>query len=308
MRSGQLTNLAVETERPVRTAGMSAGQGSKLNWSPSAKDYDLTANEPLSPAGNPPARDVEADATFEAARSAEDDDLEEGLTALSHLATGRMRLEDTLLRVAQFANKAIPGASGVGLMLIEEGRADTIVATEPFVTEIDAVQYKLKQGPCISSVAGEQPVISGSIATDERWPQFGPQSAGFGIQSSLSIPLITSDGVVGSLNVYAHEKDVFDDRAALLGSYFGVPAAIAVQNAQILAESKRLAAHLRTSLNNRIIVERAIGVLMTRSGDSADVAMAKIRTISNTEHQKLDVVARKIVDSAIRRAHARRTD
>lgn len=255
-----------------------------------------------------PAQDPEANATLEAVRSAEDDDLEEGLTALSHLATGRMSLKDTLLRVAQFANQAIPGANGVGLTLIEEGRADTIVATEPFVSDMDAVQYRLKQGPCITAVAGEHPIISGSIATDDRWPQFGPQSAEFGVQSSLSIPLVTSDGVVGSLNVYAHKKDAFDDRAVLLGGYFGVPAAIAVQNAQILAESKRLAVHLRTALNNRIIVERAIGVLMSRSGVSADAAMAKIRTISNTEHQKLDVVAQNIVNTAVRRAHARSTD
>jgi len=253
-----------------------------------------------------PGPDRQAAGAIEETRSAEDDDLEQGLTALSRLATGRMSLKDTLLRVAQFASQAIPGANGVGLTLIEEGRADTIVATESFVTEVDAVQYLLKQGPCISAVAGEQPVISGSIATDSRWPQFGPQSAGFGIHSSLSIPLVTSDGVVGSLNVYAHEKEVFDDRAALLGGYFAVPAAIAVQNAQILAESKRLALHLRTALNNKIIVERAIGVLMTRSGDSADAAMAKIRTISHTEHQKIDIVAQNIVDTAVRRANARR--
>jgi len=240
------------------------------------------------------------------ARSAEDDDLEDGLVALSRLATGRMSLKDTLLRVAQFASRAIPGANGVGLTLIEDGRADTIVATEPFVTEMDAVQYGLKQGPCISAVAGEVPVISDSISSDSRWPQFGPQSAGFGIESSLSLPLITSDGVVGSLNVYAHEKKAFDDRAALLGGYFAVPAAIAVQNAQILAESKRLALHLRTALNNRMIVERAVGVLMTRSGDSAEAAIARIRTISNSEHKKIDIVAQDILDTAVRRANARR--
>jgi hypothetical protein len=118
---------------------------------------------------------------------------------------------------------------------------------------------------------------------------------------------LTSDGVVGSLNVYAHEKDVFDDRAALLGGYFGVPAAIAVQNARILAESKRLAQHLRKALNNRITIERAIGVLMTRSGESADEAMAKIRAISHTEHKKIDLVAENILDTAVRRAHARRS-
>jgi len=266
----------------------------------------VKADKSRAQVGGRPDRDHEGNAEFEAARSAEDDDLEEGLTALSRLATGRMGLEDTLLQVAQYACRAIPRANGVGVTLIEEGRADTIVATDSFVTEMDAVQYGLKQGPCISAVVSQQPVISGSLASDARWPQFGPQSAGFGVQSSLSIPLITPDGVVGSLNVYAHEEDAFDDRAASLGSYFGVPAAIAVQNAQIFAESKRLAVHLRTALNNRIIVEQAIGVLMTRSGDSADAARAKIRAISQSEHQKIDAVAQNIVDTVVRRAHARR--
>jgi GAF domain-containing protein len=269
---------------------------------------EVPADETPPAADELPDPDQKGSREMDAARTAEDDDLEEGLTALSHLAIGRLGLKETLLRVAQYASRAIPGASGVGLTLIENGRTDTIVATESFVTEMDAVQYSLNQGPCISAVATEQPIISGSIASDPRWPEFGPQSAEFGVQSSLSIPLITSDGVVGSLNVYAHEKNVFDDRAAVLGGYFGVPAAIAVQNAQILAESKRLASHLRKALTNRITIERAIGVFMTRSGDSPDEAMAKIRTISHTEHKRIDLVAQNIVDTAVRRAHARRSD
>jgi GAF domain-containing protein len=268
----------------------------------------VSADETLDPNFGVPDRDQEVKAPSEKARSAEDSDFDDGLTALSQLATGRLGLKDTLVQVAQFASRAIPGANGVGLTLIEEGRADTIVATESFVAEMDAVQYGLRQGPCISAVADQRSIISGSLESDPRWPQFGPQSAGFGVQSSLSIPLITSDGVVGCMNVYAHEKDVFDDRAESLGDYFAVPAAIAVQNAQILAESKRLALHLRKALNNRMIVERAIGVLMTRTGDSADGALAKIRAMSQAEHQKIDAVAQKIVDSAVRRAHARRSD
>lgn len=167
-------------------------------------------------ADDPPRGDHDADKAFKAVRSAEDDDLEEGLTALSRLATGRMDLRETLLRVAQCASLAIPGATGVGLTLTEEGRADTIVATESFVAEMDAVQYRLEQGPCLSAVATGETVVSGSIASDVRWPEFGAQSEAFGIQSSLSIPLNTSDGTVGSLNVYAHAKDAFDNRAAML--------------------------------------------------------------------------------------------
>ena len=52
------------------------------------------------------------------------------------------------------------------------------------------------------------------------------------------------------MNVYAHDKHVFDDRAAELGEIFAVPAAIAVQNAQVLAQTQRLAAQPAVSFGN----------------------------------------------------------
>ena len=48
---------------------------------------------------------------------------------------------------AEFAVQAIPGADGAGLTLLEAGRGNTLVATAPFVSEIDAVQYGIGQGP-----------------------------------------------------------------------------------------------------------------------------------------------------------------
>ena len=56
-----------------------------------------------------------------------------------------------------------------------------------------------------------------------------------GVHRAMSLPLIAPDGVVGAMNVYAHGKYTFDDRAAELGEIFATPAAIAVQNAHVLA-------------------------------------------------------------------------
>ena len=67
------------------------------------------------------------------------DDLQASLAALSRLSTGTMRLEDLLVQVATFAAQAIPHADGAGLTMIEDDRADTIVASAPFVRDIDAI-------------------------------------------------------------------------------------------------------------------------------------------------------------------------
>jgi GAF domain-containing protein len=238
-------------------------------------------------------------------RSVEDHDLSESLAALSRLGSNRMGLEDLLTRVATYAVGAIPGADGAGLTLLEEDRADTIVATAPFVTEIDDIQYGMLQGPCISAAAEARTVMSGSLGSDSRWPRFGGRVARLGVHSALSLPLMTPDGVLGAMNVYAHDKNVFDDRAAELGEVFAAPAAIAVQNAQVLAQAQRLASRLQSALENRGVIDRAVGILMSRSGGTAEGALERLRVLSQHEHHKLPAVARQIIDEAVRRAEAR---
>jgi GAF domain-containing protein len=238
-------------------------------------------------------------------RYAEDEDLRESLEGLSRMASDRLPLEDLLTQVATYAVQAIPGADGAGLTLLEQDRADTIVATAPFVTEIDDIQYAMDQGPCISAAREGQTVVSGSLGGDSRWPRFGGRVARLGVHSVVSLPLITPDGVVGAMNVYAHGKNVFDNRAAALGQVFAAPAAIAVHNAHVLAQTRRLANRLQSALELRGIIDRAVGILMSRSGVTENEALERLRSLSQHEHRKLAEVARQIVDEAVARARAR---
>ena len=142
-----------------------------------------------------------------------------------------------------------------------------------------------------------------------RWPRFGGRVARRGVHSVVSLPLLTPDGVVGAMNVYAHAKDAFDVRAAELGEIFAAPAAIAVQNAQILAQTQRLANQLQSALETRGVIDRAVGILMSRTGSTEQEALDRLRSLSQQEHHKLAVVAGQIIDEAVRRARARhRTD
>jgi GAF domain-containing protein len=239
-------------------------------------------------------------------RSAEEADLRDSLDRLSRLASGNQELEGLLTRVATYAVQAIPGADGAGLTLLEQDRADTVVSTAAFVTEIDDIQYGIGEGPCISAAAEGQPVLSGSLGGDARWPRFGGRVARLGVHSVVSLPLVTPEAVVGAMNVYAHAKNVFDERAAKLGMIFAAPAAIAVQNAHALAQTRRLAEQLQAALESRGVVDRAVGIMMSRSGGTETEAMERLRELSQTQHRKLVVVARSIVEEAVRRANARR--
>jgi transcriptional regulator with GAF, ATPase, and Fis domain len=258
--------------------------------------------------GTPPDPDTGRDEHTQRARlAAEDVDLRESLTGLSRLAIGQgqQALQDMLRHVATFAVQAIPGADGAGLTLLEAGRADTIVASADFVAEVDAIQYGLGEGPCITAATEGRTVRSGSLAGEQLWPRFAPRVARLGVHSVLSLPLKVGPDVLGAMNVYAHAKEAFDDRAAELGELYAVPAAISVQNAQALAQARRLATQLQAALTSRAVIDQALGIIMSRSGCTADEAFHKLRAISQAQNQKLSAVAQHLLDEAVRRARAR---
>jgi GAF domain-containing protein len=238
----------------------------------------------------------------------EGDELREGLAALSRLATGQLDLRDLLTRVAEFAVAAIPGADGAGLTLLEVGHGDTIVASAPFVAEVDAIQYGIEEGPCITAAREGRTVRSGELSADVQWPRFGPKVAGLGVHSVLSLPLMTPGRVVGAMNVYAHPHNAFNDDAVRIGELFAVPAAIAVQNAQVLAQTKRLAHQLQAALTSRAVIDQALGILMSRAGGTAEQAFDRLREVCRADNLKLRDVAQSVVDEAVRRARAQHTN
>jgi GAF domain-containing protein len=219
-------------------------------------------------------------------------------------------LRELLAEVATFAVRAIPGADGAGVTLLKVDRVDNLVealaASQPFVAEIDHIQYvTLNEGPCITAALQRRTVRSGSLGGEKMWPRFGPRVGRMGVHSALSLPLLLPDQVIGAINVYAHGKDVFDEHAAELGELFAKPAAVAVHNAQILAQAMTLTGQLQTALLTRPVIDQAIGLIRGRTGRSAEDAFTQLRVISQSEHRKLAEVAQHIVDEAVRRARAR---
>jgi GAF domain-containing protein len=238
----------------------------------------------------------------------DDDDLAGSLSGLSGLLTGHRPLQATLIHIADFAVHAIPGADGAGLTMLGDDRPQTVVASAEFVHAVDDVQYGLGEGPCLLAVETGRTQTSGSLGGEPRWPRFGPRVGRMGVHSVLSLPLLLPDKVVvGALNVYAHAKDAFDTDAVRIGEMFARPAAVSVQNAHILAESQRLAEQLGAALTSRAVIDQALGVIMSRTGATADEAFDRLRAMSQAQHVKVAEVSRVLLDEAVRRARARRS-
>ncbi len=237
----------------------------------------------------------------------DEDDLEAGLVGLSGVLTDHRPLDETLVEIAAVAVQAIPGAEGAGLTMLEGDRPQTVVASAEFVHAVDDVQYGLGEGPCLSAVETGTPQTSGSLGGEPRWPRFGPRIGRMGVHSVLSLPLLLlPDRVIGALNVYAHPKDAFDARAVQMGELFARPAAVSVHNALVLAQSQRLAAQWQQALTSRAVIDKALGIVMSRTGATEEEAFDRLRAMSQSQHVKVAEVSRSLVEEAVQRARARR--
>ncbi|MGX7677944.1 ANTAR domain-containing protein [Jatrophihabitans sp. DSM 45814] len=256
-----------------------------------------------------PAASVPIEAELEAREA----DLRAGLENLASMVAGAATLEQLLDQVAISAVHVIPGADGVGISLLRLDRGDNrvqaLATSHSFVAQVDAIQYELvDEGPCITAAAEGTPIRTGNVTADPRWPRFGPRVGRLGVHSVLSLPMLMPDGtVVGAVNSYSRSRDTFDDHSITVGRLFAAPAALAVHNAQVLAQAQGRAVQLQAALGSRAIIDQAIGILRSRSGATADEAFTRLRDISQTENVKLTVVAERIVDESVRRARARHT-
>jgi GAF domain-containing protein len=229
---------------------------------------------------------------------AQRDGLAQSLRALAGLGSNEMVLTETLTKIAEFAVAAVPGAEGAGLTFIAVNGAENLVATHPFVSAVDAVQYRLREGPCITAAATRRTVLSRSLGEDPRWPTFGEKVAELGVHSALSLPLITPNRVVGALNIYAKPKAVFFAGAARLAEQFATPAAVTVQNAHLLASAQSLVTRVQGTPNQREVIDRAMGHLVGREGLTTDEALMRLRTLATSQHKHVAEIAAAIMAGA----------
>jgi len=258
------------------------------------------------PGRTPPPAPGLSDAQLEA----DELELDAGLAGVAGIVAGARGLSGTLGDVAEFAVTAIPGVDCAGIVLIQPGsdpiHRHTWAVTADIVEVIDTVQHEeVGEGPCITCMQTRRPTVSGSLGSDPRWPRFGGRVARMGVHSALSLPLLVNDDVIGAINTYAHVRDAFTEHAVKSGGRFVGSAAITVHNASLLEQAHIRTRQLQRALERRAVIDQAIGIIRSRSGEDAEAAFLRLVRISQAENVKVHVVAEQVVDAAVRRARAR---
>ena len=183
----------------------------------------------------------------------------------------------------------IPGVDFASITVRSPDRAlMTLAATDPVATDLDELQYRLREGPCYAAVTEQRFVLANDLATGNSYRGYGPRANERGVRAQAAIQL-SHDGEVAGLNLYSRTCNAFDQSTVQIAELFAVHAAVLLGYARQV-ETLGQAVHTRQDIGT------AVGILMERYQIDRDRAFALLVRISNDRNIKVRELAQHVID------------
>jgi len=184
----------------------------------------------------------------------------------------------------------VEGCEAAGVSLVHgRRRIDTPAASDDLVVIGNQLQSEVGEGPCLDAIWDHETVYVPDLATDSRWPRWGPRLVeATGMRSVLSLRLFTTQDTLGALNMYASRADGFGTSDVTEGLALAAHIAIAVAAAQRIDQ-------LEAALDSRTVIAQACGMLMERFDMDAARAFALLTRLSSSQNVKVRDVAARLV-------------
>ncbi len=203
------------------------------------------------------------------------------------VAEGKSETERLDLGVALFV-ELVEGCDHAGITRVVRGGPETVAASSEKARLCDQLQYDLGEGPCLDSVRSHQTVVSNAIASDPRWPRWGPAVAErYGIGSLLSLLLYTHGDSYGALNLYADRPQAYCSDDLVVAQSLAAHLAVAVAAGREIDQRD-------IAMVNRTVIGQAEGILMERFKVTADDAFELLREASVLSNNRLIRVAEEL--------------
>src|SRR5262249_52654838 len=203
--------------------------------------------------------------------------------------------EQTATRIVTAAVHAVPECDHAGVAVVHRhGRIDPVAATDEIAAVVDAIQYKLGQGPCVEAIRDHEAHLICDLLAEERWPSFSRQAAErTSVRSMLAFRLFVGDDTLGALNLYSRKTDAFDADACAVGAILAAHAAVGLSTAR----ERERADHLERAVRSNREIGMAMGVVMASGARTPEQAFEVLRRASQRLNIKLRDLASEVVET-----------
>lgn len=218
------------------------------------------------------------------------------LRSVSKLLVTQRTLPAKLEVIVALAERTVPGCDAAGIVLLVNGEPATAAVSDRLALEIDLVQYQTGEGPCLAAVSTGKVVRIEVLQTDSRFTRFAPGALDREIGSTLSIPLLVGDVVVGALNMYARRANAFgaasEEAAGPLADY----AAESIGSSPVYASAVDMVDAIMEAMEDQAVVNQAVGVLIAREGQTSAQAFSRLQELASASGETLGTVARWVLE------------
>ena len=220
-------------------------------------------------------------------------DIAASLAASARVINSPQTLEETLDAIVRATLVSVPGFDHVGISIMHrDGTIETKAATDQVVWELDDLQYRIDEGPCVTAMREGLVVSVPNIRHEQRWSQYVPEAVmRTGLQAQLAVQLYVNDKTLGGLNMYSTRSASIDPGAIQAAELFATHAALALARA-------RRESDLNDAIATRQEIGMAIGLTMARYDLDSERAFQYLVRASSTSQIKIRDIARQIIETA----------
>jgi GAF domain-containing protein len=198
--------------------------------------------------------------------------------------------------IADQVQALVPDCMGLSLTWIEHEVTFTLVASDAEIAVRDAVQY-LAGGPCVDGVAEDQglTVDADGLLSEDHWQLFAEATRAKGVKSTLTLPLVQGQRVVGSANLYAGSNRAFDGHHQDLARILGARVADIVSNADLSFSTRSTAELAPANLTAQNAIDKAVGILIASLHLDPDTATKRLAESANRAGIRVEQLARALL-------------
>lgn len=224
--------------------------------------------------------------------------LERSLDALRERFIGAML--PSAFHDAIATTRSLFGATGAGVMMVDESTVlCAVAATNEPARILEERQEQHGRGPCVDALTLGRTVLVEDLKTDGRWPELSAEMPALGVRAVLGVPIGFGGLPVGSLNVYSsHPSHWSSSQVTALEAHGELIDGLLLASLRVHA-NEQLVQQLQRALDNRVVIERAVGALMAVHKMDAVTAFGHLRRQArDTQTKAADVAATLLSDMA----------
>jgi len=178
------------------------------------------------------------------------------------------------------------------IMLVDADRQELVITAARCSSEeyLHRMPLKIEESLIGRVVREAAPIMIPNVLEEKqyRYPELARKT---GLASLLSVPMITREQVIGTINIYTREVREFADEEIGFVKVVAGQAAIAIENARLMSETLEA----KRALETRKVVERAKGIMQSKFGLTEEEAYLKLRNESRRLRRPMRDLAEAVI-------------